>query len=94
RTSVFEFLMALFLILVIIIIAFYSFSHFKLNNFQLANLKYLFLSWGVIFYALSGGSAVPEMKEVIGLNTNFFKKAIILGTIIPIILYLIFVISV
>lgn len=94
RVSLVEFLMTALLILVMIIIAVYAFGHFRMANFQLIDLKYFLLPWGVIFYALSGGSAIPELKEVLGEKKIFLKKVIIWGTIIPIIIYLIFAVSV
>ncbi len=94
RISLVEFLMTALLILVMIIIAVYSFGRFRMDNFRLIDLKYFLLPWGVIFYALSGGSAIPELKEVLGEKKIFLKKVIIWGTIIPIIIYLIFAVSV
>lgn len=94
RISFLEFFMTAFLILVIAIIVIYSFSYFQVNNFQLINFKYFFLPWGVIFYALSGASAIPELREVLGPRESHIKKAIIVGTIIPIVIYLFFVLSV
>lgn len=94
RISFLEFLMAVFLILVMITIAIYAFGRFQIFNFRLIDLKYFFLPWGVIFYALSGGSAIPELREVLGEEKKNIKRAITLGTIIPVLIYLIFTISV
>ncbi|MGC9048895.1 MAG: aromatic amino acid transport family protein [Patescibacteria group bacterium] len=94
RISFLEFFMTALLILVMVIIVIYGFSYFQVSNFQLINFKYFFLPWGVIFYALSGASAIPELREVLGPEKLYIKKAIIIGTIIPIVIYLFFALSV
>jgi len=51
-----------------------------------------FLAYGIVLYALSGMSAVPEMKEILKENGRYqnFRKAIIWGTFIPVVLYAFF----
>jgi amino acid permease len=48
----------------------------------------------VILFALAGAVAIPEMKEELAKNKSMLKRAIIIGALIPIILYLIFSIAV
>jgi amino acid permease len=94
RMTFLEFFMTGLLLVVIVAIAVYGLSHLQLKNFQLINFSYFFLPWGVIFYALSGGSAISELKEILGDNKKYLKKVIIAGTIVPVIVYFIFTISV
>lgn len=50
----------------------------------------LFLPYGVVLFALSAASAVPDMKEVLHKNLTGLRKAILIGSIIPIVIYIIF----
>jgi amino acid permease len=45
---------------------------------------------GVIMFALLGFTSIPELRKEIKGQEKLFKKAIIIGSIIPIILYIIF----
>lgn len=85
------------LIAVTLVIFIIGFPAFKLNNidFSVFALKKSFLVYGVIFFSLTGLSAIPELREMFGSREGSkFRKAIILGTFIPIVFYLIFTIGV
>ena len=60
------------------------------ENFSGFNLASFFLPYGVIIFAMDGGVAVPEMRELLKLDGKNYKRAIILGTIIPIFVYFVF----
>jgi hypothetical protein len=73
-------------------------------NINFADLNYvnysqMFLPYGVLLFALSGGSAVPEIynyfsrKKLTPQEINF-KKPLVWGSIIPAIIYLMFVLGV
>jgi len=67
-----------------------SFAGFNTNNF--------FLPYGVLLFALSGASAVPEIfnyfkKKGISKEQINFKAPIIWGSVIPAVLYLLFTIG-
>lgn len=64
------------------------------SNLASFNISKIFLPFGVILFALAGALAIPEMKEELVKNKKKLKKAIIIGTLIPIILYFIFSIAV
>jgi len=85
-----ELIMALFLILVVFLIFFVGLPHLDMSNLKSIDLKYFFLPYGVILWALAGSSAIPEIKEVLKTDGKKYKKIIILGTIIPAILYFLF----
>lgn len=62
-----------------------------------ANLSFIpenidwFLPYGILLFALAGGSAVPEVRAFFtGGSAKLLKKAIIFGTAIPAITYFIF----
>ncbi len=85
-----ELVMTLFLFLIVFLIFFSGLSHFDVSNLKTINLKYFFLPYGVILWALAGASAIPEIKEVLTLDGKWYKRAIIWGTIIPAVLYFLF----
>ncbi len=89
-----DFLMSLFLILIVFLIFFFGFSQIDINNLKEINIKGLFFPYGAILYALAGMSAIPEIREILPKNSKVYKTSIILGTIIPAILYFIFMFTV
>lgn len=85
------------LIAVGIIIFIIGWSAFNGSNINISDLHFdkSFLVYGVIFFGLTGLSAIPELREMFGNKEGArFKKAIILGTFIPVVFYLIFMIIV
>lgn len=81
-------------VLTIIIIIFgmfiLSFNKIKVSNLIILNSENFFLPFGIVLFALLGFISIPELKKEINGQEKLLKKAIILGTIIPIILYIIF----
>ena len=59
----------------------------NLNTYDLSNI---FLPFGIILMALLGFTSVPELRREIKGKEKLLKKAIIVGSLIPIILYFIF----
>lgn len=88
-----ELLMGLFLFAVITIISFVSFSKIDVQNFFTFNPSQFFLPFGVILFALSGELIIPSMETLLEKEKHLLKKAIICGTIIPIFLYFLFVLT-
>lgn len=89
-----ELFMSLFLIITIFLIFIKGWPAIDLNNLSTLDWKYFFLPYGVILWAIGGLAAIPEMKEVFKENYKSFKKAIIVGTLLPVLLYVIFVLTV
>lgn len=75
---------------------FKSLPHINPAYFTTVNLdlKNFFLPYGVILFSLSGLAVVPEMKEILKEKEASLKKLIIIGTIIPIITYLLFIVTI
>jgi len=61
------------------------------QNLLSLNFKNMFLPYGIIMFALSGASAIPEIKEFI--KKDFFK-IIFWGTFIPAVSYFLYALSV
>lgn len=85
-----ELAMSFVLCSIVLLIFFIGIPHLNIANLQEINFKNFFLPYGVILWALAGGAAIPELKEVVKGNSKSYKKAIILGTLIPAILYFLF----
>jgi len=78
------------LLVIVIAIGIFSYQNIQLSNLTALNWAKFFAPYGVILFALMGMPAVPEMQEVLEQQKEKMKKAIIIGSIIPIILYLLF----
>ncbi len=89
-----ELVMTLFLVLIVFLIFFSGLPHIDFPNLKTIDFRYLFLPYGIILWALAGSSAIPELKEVVSLEGHKYKKVIIWGTIIPAVLYLLFMLIV
>lgn len=88
-------LFTLFLFTVIIgLIFFISLPQVNFENFAGFYSEHLFLPYGVILFALAGTAAIPTIREILKDREKDFKKAIILGTLIPAFFYVIFSFSV
>jgi len=84
-------LVLLILILVICIVAIPSVN---LQNLQSYDLSKIFLPYGVILFAFVGATAIPAMEVELKNNKKEMRKAILVGTLIPFIVYILFTISV
>jgi amino acid permease len=78
------------LIVVVFVIGLFSFKEINTFNFTSFNPAFFFLPYGVILFAFMGSAAIPEVQEILEKEKHKMKKAIILGSIIPIILYFMF----
>ena len=83
------------LILFIIMFGVIAYPHINFSGFSFAGDTNWFLPYGIFLFAFSGAAAIPEISEIFQRkNASLFRKTIFLGTLIPAILYLIFIISV
>lgn len=78
------------LLVVVITICFLIAPKINLSNLAAFDFSMIFMPYGVIFFALAGSVAIPEMKEILIDNKKQLKKAIFIGSIIPIIIYFLF----
>ena len=53
-----------------------------------------FVPYGVIFFSFGGSTAIPEIRQILKGREKKIKSAIILGTLIPLIIYLLFALAV
>ncbi|RME54433.1 hypothetical protein D6777_03850 [Candidatus Woesearchaeota archaeon] len=87
-----ELILGIIMLGILMLIIFLSLPHAKFENLLNINLHNLFLPYGVILFSFIGAMAIPEMKETLKHHKNKLKNAIILGSLIPIVSYILFVI--
>lgn len=78
----------------IILIILLSLNFIKFNNISYFNIENILIPYGAIFFAFLALPAIPEMKEEISKNKKLLKKAIIIGSLIPFIIYILFVLAI
>lgn len=54
----------------------------------------IFAPFGVVLFALSGWAAVPELRDLLPKNGRGLKRAIVIGSLVSVLLYLLFVFAV
>lgn len=89
-----DLLMGLFLILIVVLFLYLGLNQINIDNLKTINISNIIAPYGVILYSLAGMAAVPEIISVFKRKKEHCKKAIILGTVIPGILYFIFMATV
>jgi len=90
KISFFEGLLVIALLLLVLLIAFFGGGKIDFANFQTVNWQFLFLPYGVILFALFGLTVIPEMEEILREKHKSLKKSIIVGSLIPLFIYLLF----
>ena len=78
----------------IIVIIFGMFCRYlhsvDVSNLMAVSHSNLLFPVGVVFFAMHGFSSMPEIRQEIKGREGLLKKAIIFGTLIPVILYILF----
>lgn len=80
---------AIILVLLIAIVLTFA-KKISLDNLSGFNFNYLFLPFGVILFAFLGFAVIPEINLILKRNKILMKKILIFGTIIPMIIYILF----
>jgi len=88
--KVFElWLVFVFIIIVAIIIGFSS-TALNLENLQYSNLSKIFTPYGVILFSYGGAASIVAMKQILRRKEKLLPKAVVLGTVIPMLIYIVF----
>lgn len=92
-TGFLELVMVAALVGLVMFLVGYSFKSVQPESFSFLNSSGdAFLPYGVILFALAGGSAIPEIRNFfIGARARLLKKVIIWGTLIPVAVYAVFI---
>lgn len=89
-----ELILTSLLFLVIFIIVFKGFPFISLDNYSSINWGNFFLPFGPIFMAIGGMTAIPTVCSLLAHKKENIRSAIFWGTIIPLFLVTIFVLTV
>lgn len=83
--------LSIFIIMVALV---FSNTDLHYNNLTHFDITHIFVPYGVILFAFLGTTAIPEMREELSKNARALKIAIIIGSLIPLIVYSIFAFAV
>jgi len=89
-----ELFMAFGLIAIVLIVFGMSRSYIDINNLKSFHPENFFFPYGAVLFALGGATAIPTMRRMLSNNVKLLKKAIILGLSIPILIYILFSLTV
>lgn len=90
RVKKYERLLSCFVIGSITVISLYLLSITNWSNWGYTSLADIFLPYGVILFALHATPAIAEAEAAMPNQPQRFKRAVIVGTLIPIVLYMLF----
>lgn len=85
-----ELFMEFFNAIIITILIVLAFTHINMANVGSFNIAKFFVPYGVILFALMGASSIPEVRQELKGNEKSMKRALLIGILIPIVIYAIF----
>lgn len=85
-----ELIVLIAMVIIIILISLISLPSIDISYLTTFHPSNIFFPLGVIIFAFISSAAVPEMQEVLHKEKKKLRKAIIIGSIIPIFIYLLF----
>ncbi len=85
-----ELAIGILMLSIIILISILLINKISFENLAVFDATKFLIPYGVILFAFLGTSAVPSMKEELEANKKKLKRAIIIGSLIPIIIYSLF----
>jgi tyrosine-specific transport protein len=83
-------------ILLLVVLSIIAYGVFLINpkNLMGFDITNIFIPYGTIFFALLGTAAIPEVREVLRREPKLMRRAILTGSIIPVVLYALFALAV
>lgn len=85
-----ELVMVFFIILIMAIFSFVMLPKIDYSNLAGFSLTKLFIPYGVVLFAFAGSGAIPELGEELKNSKKQVRTAIIIGSLIPLVVYLLF----
>lgn len=79
-----------FVIGVMLLIVLLSVHAIDVSNFTGFDPTKVLVPYGVVLFAFAGSAAIPDLIVELRKNRRLLKKAILVGTLIPLVLYLLF----
>lgn len=86
----YEFFLSALVIFMVIFILIMIYPNINIANIGYFDITKFYIPFGITLFAMLGFVAIPEMREELEQHEKQMKKAIIIGTIIPIVVYVIF----
>ncbi len=83
-------IISIIMLFIILFISVLAFGHIDFENLKPFDFSKFLLPYGVVLFAMVGASAIPEMEGELIKQKAKLKKAIIIGTLIPLAVYLLF----
>ncbi len=85
-----DFVVMILASLIVGMIIVFGTPHMVSGNFAFASKTAWFLPFGVILFSLNGVQGVPLVREVLIGKEHWYRRALVIGTLIPALLYLVF----
>ncbi len=87
-----EVFMAFGLIFIVLFVFSLCFPYLNVENLKNFNINWqtIFLPYGPVLFALGGASAIPTMRRILSEKPHLLKKAVLVGFLIPVVVYFIF----
>jgi len=82
-------ILTIFLIALALAFPIFGFKFFNWDNLMIPGTK-IFAFYGPVLFAFSGTAVIPEVEEVLRTKHKFLNLAVVMGTLIPIIIYFLF----
>ncbi|MBS3163396.1 GerAB/ArcD/ProY family transporter [Candidatus Woesearchaeota archaeon] len=90
KISVSELIVSSLILLTVMVIGIFSIKHIDIANLTTFSFTNLFIPYGIVVFAYLGLVSIPEVKEVLMKDKKEMRKAILIGSIIPIFIYALF----
>jgi amino acid permease len=79
---------------IIIGVSFFILKDFNVSYWSHVDIAKFFVPYGVILFALNGTPAIIEAHALLPRDQKSFKKALIIGSLIPVAIYILFAVAV
>ncbi len=89
-----EKVLSLIVMSIVIGVSFYILRDFDMTAWAYTDVSKIFLPYGVILFALNATPAIIEAHALLPKDQKSFKRALIIGSLIPMTIYIIFAIAV
>jgi amino acid permease len=90
----YEKLVMILVLLIVFLILIFFFKGIKMENLSYIHKENMFMPFGVIVFSFLAFSAMPEVERILYGQEKKMKKVIFLGVLIPLIVYLVFMLVV
>lgn len=89
-----NYILTVIMVFLILLLAWFAFPHIQAANLSEFSPANFFLPYGVLLFSLSGGIVIPEIVGFLSGEKKKLKKVIVLGSLIPALLYFLFALAV